>query len=130
MQITITTTIFGLPTGRRTTQTHLVLPLASLTVGELIACKVRQEVTEYRVQQRSGLSGEYLSPEELLGAEPPTVLVPGAVHTEIARAQQAFAARDYMIVINNRRLFDLEEVITLCPDTQIEFIKILPLIGG
>jgi hypothetical protein len=130
MQLTVTTIIFGLPTGRRTVQTHLVLPAATLTVRELIAHKVRQEVAECAVRQRPGLSGEYLSPEVLIRAAAPAALMPGAVEAEIARAQRAFTARDYMIVIDNRRVFDSEAVVTLRPKTQVEFIKILPLVGG
>jgi hypothetical protein len=35
-----------------------------------------------------------------------------------------------MIVINDQRILDPEAVITLLPDTRVEFIKILPLVGG
>jgi hypothetical protein len=35
-----------------------------------------------------------------------------------------------MIVVNNRRIWTPEEVLTLTPETQVEFIKILPLVGG
>jgi hypothetical protein len=130
MQLTVTTIIFGLPTGQRTSQTHLVLPAATLTVGELIAHKVRQEVEECMAQQRSGLSGEFLCPEVLLRTGHAEDLLPGDVDVEIARAQQAFAARAYMIVIDNRRVLASETVVTLHPKTQVEFIKILPLVGG
>ena len=128
MQLTVTTTVFGLPTGQRLSDVRLVLPAARLTVRELIALKVRQEVEECLNQQRSALSGEYLAPEELLGTVSSTP--PGPVRDEIVRAQQAFAARAYMIVVDNRRVWGLEEVLTLGPTTQVEFIKILPLVGG
>ena len=124
----VTTIIFGLPTGQRLSHVRLALPAARLVVRELIAHKVHQEVEECLTHQRSGLSGEYLSPEELLGAgSSPT---PGTVADEIARAQQAFAARAYMIVVDNRRVWDLEDMLTLDPAAQVEFIKILPLVGG
>lgn len=35
-----------------------------------------------------------------------------------------------MIVISDQRILDPEAVLTLRPDTQVEFIKILPLVGG
>jgi hypothetical protein len=130
MQLTVTTIIFGLPTGQRLLQTQLTLPAARLTVRELIAQKVRQEVIECARHQRPGLSGEYLSPEALLGTAPATAAAPGAVSDEIARAQRAFAARAYMVVIDNRRVLDLDELLTLHANTQVEFIKILPLVGG
>src|SRR5262249_31981689 len=128
MQLTVTTIIFGLPTGQRLSHVRFVLPASRLAVRELIAHKVRQEVAEYLAHQRPGLSGESLAPEELLGAV--ASATPGPVGDEIVRAQQAFAVRSYMIVVNNRRVWDLEDVLTLDPTTRIEFIKILPLVGG
>jgi len=128
MQLTVTTVVFGLPTGQRLSHVRLTLPVARVAVRELIAHKVRQEVEECLNHQRSELSGEYLSPEELLGAV--SIAMPGTVGDEIIRAQQAFAARAYMIVVDNRRVWGLEDVLTLGPTTQVEFIKILPLVGG
>ena len=128
MQLTVTTVVFGLPTGQRLSHVRLALPVARVAVRELIAHKVRQEVEECLNHQRSELSGEYLSPEELLGAV--SFAMPGTVGDEIIRAQQAFAARAYMIVVDNRRVWGLEDVLTLGPTTQVEFIKILPLVGG
>jgi hypothetical protein len=130
MQITVTTIIFGLPSGQRLLQTRVSVPTATLTVRELITCKVQQEVSECVAQQRPGLSGEYLPPEVLVRSATLEGLAPGAVEAEVDRAQCAFVARDYMIVINNRRVFDANEVLRLHEDTQVEFIKILPLVGG
>jgi len=131
MQLTVTTIIFGLPTGQRLSQVCLTLPTIPLVVGELIAHKVRQEVEECLAHQRLGLSGEYLSPEELLRAAVPMASVmPGTVADEIRRAQQAFAARAYMIVVDNQPVWGPDTVLTLRPETQVEFIKILPLVGG
>jgi len=47
MQFKVTTIIFGLPTGQRISHVCLTLPVATLTVQELIAYKVRQEVEEF-----------------------------------------------------------------------------------
>ena len=77
MYLTVTTIIFGLPTGQRTVQTCLALPTATPTVRQLIAGKVRQEIREIAAQQRPGLSGEYLAPEDLIRAPTPAALVPG-----------------------------------------------------
>ena len=56
MQLTVTTIIFGLPMGQYS-RVCLTLPVATLTVQELIARKVRQEVEECLTHQRPGLSG-------------------------------------------------------------------------
>ena len=130
MQVTVTTIIFGLPQGQRTVPLHLTLPTATLSVSDLITCKVRQEVAECQVQTRAGLSGEYLPPEALITAENLDALPPGPVDDEVTRALQAFAARDFMVVVDNRRLTDPTTTITLGGESCIEFIKILPLVGG
>ena len=129
MHVTVTTIIFGLPEGQRLRHTQLTVP-STLTVRELIRRKVEQEVTEYLAGARPGISGEYLAPETLIRAQTPAALAPGAVAVEIAHAQHAFAARDYMIVIDDHRIVDSNAVVTLSPTTRIEFIKILPLVGG
>ena len=131
MQLTVTTIIFGLPTGQRTSHVWLTLPVATLTVQELIAHKVRQEVEEVCTHQRSAVSGEYLTPEELLGITSAACRrAPGTAEDEIARAQQAFIARAFMIVVDNQRVWEPDTLLTLRPETQVEFIKILPLVGG
>jgi hypothetical protein len=131
MQLTVTTIIFGLPTGQRISHVQLTLPVATLTVQELIARKVHQEVEECLTHQRSDMSGEYLTPEELLGgAASASRGVTGTAVDEITRAQQAFTARGYMIVVDNQRVWEPDTLLTLRPDMQVEFIKILPLVGG
>jgi hypothetical protein len=130
MTVTVTTILFGLPEGRRRSHVDLTLPASTLTVRELIAQKVAQEVAEVAAQQRPGLSGEYLDPEELIRAASPDALAPGTVAEEIGRAQQAFAERAYMIVIDEQPIWDPDAVVLLVPQSCVEFIKILPLVGG
>lgn len=128
MQLSITTLVFGLPTGQQRSTVEIVLPAATLTIADLIALKVRQEIQECLAGQRQARSGEYLTPEELLGARP----VPAPQHSasEVYRAQQAFAARTFMVVVDGQRLNNPAQCLTLKPDSCIEFIKILPLVGG
>lgn len=130
MQITITTLIFGLPGGQRTTHLCLTLPSARLSLGDLIAHKIRQEVAECKADRRPGLSGEHLAPETLVRAPTLDALLPGDVESEISRAQQAFDAHAYMIVIDNQRINGLDTVVEIASSSRIEFIKILPLVGG
>ncbi|MDP6559437.1 MAG: hypothetical protein QF619_04855 [Candidatus Binatia bacterium] len=85
---------------------------------------------ECKTQKRPRLSGEYLSYEALIRAEASDSLTPGPVDKECEWALNAFIAGEYMIVINDQRIHDLETRITLDPDSRIEFIKILPLVGG
>ncbi len=130
MQVTVTTIIFGLPQGQRTSQVEVLLPAPAPTLRDLIAYKVEREVSEIGQHQRPGLSGEYLTPETLILAASLDALQPGAVADEIHRAQRAFASRDFMIVIDDCRVWDADAVIDVQAGMRIEFIKILPLVGG
>ena len=130
MQVTVTTMLFGLPEGQRRLRVDIPLPSASLTVRDLIAHKVAQEVTEVATQRRSGMSGEYLSPEALIRAPSLDTIVPGTVEAEVAQAQSAFGERAYMIVVDDQRIWEPDTTIVVDTQTRIEFIKILPLVGG
>lgn len=128
MRLTVTTHIFGLPSGQRTVPVSVAVPSAGLSVRDLIARKIEQEFSECADRRRPGLSGEAFSAEELLG-DAPLALCSGA-REEVERAQQAFAAREFMIVVDNQRVCDPDAVLTLSPHTHVEFIKILPMVGG
>ena len=127
MRLTVTTHIFGLPSGQRTVPVSVVVP-PGLSVRDLIARKIEQEWTEYAERRRPGLSGEAFSPEELLG-DAPLALCSDA-REEVERAQQAFAARAFMVVVDNQRVCDPDEILVVNPHTRVEFIKILPMVGG
>ena len=129
MRLTVTTHIFGLPSGQRTVPVSVTVPPAGLSVRELIARKIEQEWSECAEQQRPGLSGEAFSADVLLGATSPA-LHGNHAREEVERAQQAFAAREFMVVIDNQRVCDPDAVLAVNPDSRIEFIKILPMVGG
>ena len=128
MRLTVKTHIFGLPTGQRTVPVSVTVPSAGLSVRDLIARKIEQEWSECAERQRPGLSGEAFSSEELLGDAP--LAYCSDARKEVERAQQAFAARAFMVVVDNQRVCDPNEILAVNPDTRIEFIKILPMVGG
>ncbi|WP_020393716.1 hypothetical protein [Thiolinea disciformis] len=49
---------------------------------------------------------------------------------EIHRAQQAFQENHYFIIADGRQLTTLDETITLRANSEVQFIRLLPLIGG
>jgi hypothetical protein len=128
MRLTVTTHIFGLPTGQRTVPVSLTVLSTRLSVRELIARKIEQEFSECAARQRPGLSGEAFSCEELLGGGPPALR--GDASEEVERAHQAFTAREFMVVIDNQRVCNPDDVLVVNPGTRVEFIKILPMVGG
>ena len=128
MRLTVVTHIFGLPAGQISVPVSVTVPPWGLSVRDLICRKIEQEFAECAGRKRPGLCGEAFSPEELLGTAP--LAVHGDAGREVERAQRAFAARGFMVVVDDRRVDDPDQTLSVSPDTRVEFIKILPMVGG
>ena len=104
-----------------------------ITVRELIEQRVVQEVQNYnnRVQEDhfKGLiepskedrtiNGFQLKKKKRIVAE-----------KQIYIALSGFQKNSYFILINDRQVEQLDDIITLDTDTTINFIKLTPLVGG
>ncbi len=104
MQVTVTTIILGRPGGEHIERASLNLPVSELTLRELLAYKDVIAPAK-KADRELGINGE-------------------------ATDNEAQPDREYIVNIDDRRIVDLDAVITLRPDIRIEFIKILPLVGG
>ncbi|MHA2163514.1 MAG: hypothetical protein ACXABF_13920 [Candidatus Thorarchaeota archaeon] len=49
---------------------------------------------------------------------------------EVLRATEAYKAGIYCILINGKRVESLEETLTLGDNSQVTFLRLMPLIGG
>ncbi len=105
MQVTVTTIILGRSEGEHIEKTSLNLPVTELTLRELLAYKADVPAPAKKADREPEINGEVTD-------------------------NQAQPDREYIVNIDDRRIADLDAVITLRPDIRIEFIKILPLVGG
>ena len=105
---------------------HRILPLR-----DVIAEKVRAEVARAATERTMPLSTRYLVDEDLAslrgGALPHWQPRVRPEH-EIERALDAFRQGRY--IVDGERVDDLDTVITLQPRTTIDFLRVLPLVGG
>jgi hypothetical protein len=103
-----------------------------VTVRELIRARVYQEVAEYNARR----------PETFRGLVQPTdaervlngyrLKQPRKVDWEAQydRALRAFAGNGFLLLVDDRQLQDLDEVVELRHDMQVTFLKLVPLVGG
>ncbi len=105
----------------------------TLSIGELIRLKVEEEArrlaameTLDQLPRRASLGREY----QELTATPPPPPTPMNLATEVHKAQQAFANGRFLILVNGQRYTRLDEQVTLTPQTNIKFIRLMPLTGG
>jgi len=119
-------------TGERTRTFSLDFLTAEITVAELIHKRVFEEVAEYNRTQPecfAGLvqptdaertrNGFRLRERRTLDAE-----------AQALRALDAFMRNGFILIVDDRQVETLNEVVALRFDTEISFIKLLPLVGG
>jgi hypothetical protein len=49
---------------------------------------------------------------------------------QFAKAIASFNGNGFLVFIDDRQINDLDEAIHLTPETQVTFLKLVPLIGG
>jgi len=49
---------------------------------------------------------------------------------QIKAAIEAFERTRILVVVDRRQVLDLDEQLTVTPDTEFRFIKLVPLVGG
>ena len=118
--------------GERTHALDLRFLTARITVRELLRKRVFEEVQEYNVKQ----------PEHFRGLVQPTdaerVLNGYRLRErrridweeQYERAVEAFVKNGFFILVGNRQVESLDEEITIRVDTEVSFIRLVPLVGG
>ncbi|MFN7970993.1 MAG: hypothetical protein U0166_01350 [Acidobacteriota bacterium] len=120
------------PSGRRIREFTLRLVSERLTARELIAARVRQEVGAYNAGQGELFEG-LVQPK---GAE---VALNGYrmkdrrsldVDIQIETALTAFDRNGFFLLVDDRQIEGLDDVIVIGVATQVSFVKLVPLVGG
>ncbi len=133
-----------------TTQTPLP-PVAfdllteTLTIRELIAHAVEEQIYELQIQQKLDtqsvqhiLNRQYLINAEIqaqakLGAvkmPEPIEIRKIDVSRQIRKATEAFEKGVYVIVIDGEQADSLDQTVMLNPTSKITFLRLTPLVGG
>lgn len=108
------------------------------TLRDLLTQIVRSEVASFEDRQRQRRLTQVLSPAQIsLGIDQGKVDSGGSdleqtvdVEAAIATALQAFADGLYVVFLDEQQQGTLEDVVTLKPDSQLLFLRLVPLVGG
>ena len=130
-----TLTIFDETTGgARGEALELTFPDEEITVRELIRERVYQEVKDHNARRASEpifrglvqptdaeatLNGYKLKRPRMIEWEP-----------QFEQALAAFERNQVLVLVNNRQVDGLDEVIQVRPRTEVVFLKLMPLVGG
>lgn len=135
MPTTITLYDETLP-GERTPALSLSLLTSHITLRELIRRRIYEEVQQYHAAPPDAVFRGLVTPspvERLLNGEkcqnePPKRRVDWEAQYE--RAMAAFARNGFFVLVGDRQVEDLDEEIKLKVDTDVSFVKLVPLVGG
>jgi hypothetical protein len=105
---------------------------STITLRDLIRTRVREEVARYNAgptQVFSGLvmpEGADLAPEGFRLRKPRRI----DWETQADRAIEAFGRNGFFVLIDDRQVTELDEELDLSADSDIRFVRLVPLIGG
>jgi hypothetical protein len=103
---------------------------ATLTLRELIRVFVQKEVERFNETGSEAFRG-LVQPDEseriLNGVRERPVL---DWEKQFAKAIAAFKGNGFVVLLDQRQVTDLDETLHLTPQSQLTFLKLVPLMGG
>jgi hypothetical protein len=117
--------------GQRTGAGEIALDGSRTSARKLIEARVRQEVERVNSSQTAEAARvlvEVSEAERLLNGERRKREIDPAV--QIARAIKAFQSNGFMLFVDGNQLTDLDGLFDLAAEPEVEFIKLVPLVGG
>lgn len=118
--------------GSRSAAKPLTIPDPGTTAREIIRCRVQEEVEHHNrclpdifcglVQPEESeriLNGYRMKAKRVLRWE-----------TQFERACRSFERNGFLLIVDGRQATGLDERIELQEDSEVQFIKLVPLVGG
>jgi hypothetical protein len=118
--------------GQRCVEKLVTLPNSETTARELVRSRVREEVERHNQSLPEVFCG-LVQPEEserILNGFRMRVPRPLNWEAQFERARSSFEQNGFLLVVDGRQATDLDERIELHPDSEVRFIKLVPLVGG
>ena len=103
-----------------------------VTARELIRGRVYQEVTEHNARQAGLFTGLVQPRDAERTREGFRLRTPRRIDwaEQYESALAAFARNGFLLLVDDRQVTDLDEEIELRHDTEISFLRLVPLVGG
>jgi hypothetical protein len=123
--------------GQRSAGIKLRVTSERVTAREIIRSRVEAEVHALNLGRKlhaeRGVGAELPDAEQRLNALPTRSwawMTSLDVEAEIGRATTAFARRQFVMLLDDRQIDDLDEAVGLRPDSEVVFVHLTPLKGG
>ncbi|TGE08118.1 hypothetical protein [Hymenobacter fodinae] len=119
-------------TGGILNRLELEVAQEMLTVRELIARRVQQEVAAYNARQSDVYRGlvQPTDSERVLNGFRLRQPKPIDAEQQLYKALEGFQQNGYFVLVNDRQVESLEEEVWMGSGATVSFIKLTPLVGG
>lgn len=121
-------------TGKVLNSTVIPLPTRCVSVQQLIESRIRLEVENYnnskRIERFNGLVQPTALESELNGytAQYPRKQIDADLQCK--RALEAFSRNGFFLLIDDKQVTDLDTLVVLSEVSIVQFVKLMPLVGG
>jgi len=118
--------------GRVLQEMDLSFLADTITVEDLIRQRVTQEVARYNARPEGAFNGlvQPTDSETTLNGYRLKSHRPIDTEQQIRVALRAFQENGFFIIVDDRQLENLDEVIPVHDNLQVTFMRLLPLVGG
>ena len=129
----MTIRIFDAPLhGTRTAAAGISLEAGSATLRDLIRGRLQQEVEHYNQALPETFQG-LVQPEEseqILNGFRMKAKRPLDWEVQCRRAYSSFEKNGFLVLVDGQQVTELDSPFDLHEDSEIDFIKLVPLVGG
>ena len=103
-----------------------------LTVRDLIRERVRQEVEEFNNKQSELYNGlvQPTDTERTLNGFKFRTRRSLDWQEQFDKAVEGFQRNAFILLVDDLQVDDLDQLIAISPETQVTFVKLVPLVGG
>lgn len=118
--------------GQRTNTFTLDCLTEYLTVRELIRARIYQEVQDYNLKEPEYFRGlvEPTNAEKVLNGYRLKARRKIDWEEQYQRALEAFERNGFFVLVGNRQAESLDQQFEVKVDTEVSFVKLVPLVGG
>ncbi len=121
-----------IPGTERRARVTLRLASERITAREVIRQRVEAEVAAFNATKDDVFRGliQPSESERLLNGFKLRKRRPLDVEQQVAVALEAFEKNGFLLLLDDRQVEDLDEVVTVTPESSATFLRLVPLVGG
>jgi len=118
--------------GQRSSSDAVTVQQSDTTAREIIRSRVQQEVERHNQSLPEVFHG-LVQPEEseqILNGYRMRTKRPLDWEVQVERTCSSFERNGFLVLVDGRQVCELDERIDLRPESEVQFVKLVPLVGG